>query len=317
MRSIHYGVVTSLLCILFLTAAIAPWTIKWLGTRGFLVLSLPLAGGAIYTGAHLVRLALANAIGETSAITQPAVTHFSWMPIIHLGVNLRLGPIESLFGTLVLTIGFLVLVYCSGYFVNPPPGKRRRIGSFAAQMVAFAAAMYGLVISDNIMLMFVFWEITSVLSFLLVGYYAERASSRRAAGQALLVTTLGGLIMLVGIVLMGVTTGFWNFSDLTAPGALTTSQLNSTAVSTAAILLVIGALSKSAIAPFHFWLPGAMAAPTPVSSFLHSAAMVKAGVFLVARLAPTFNTTSAWQPIIIPLGPVSYTHLTLPTKRIV
>ena len=302
MCSIHYGIVTPLLCILFLTAAIAPWTIKWLGTRGFLVLSLPLAGGAIYTGAHLVRLALANANGETSAITQPAVTHFSWMPIIHLDVNLRLSPIESLFGTLVLTIGFLVLVYCSGYFVNPPPGKRRRIGSFAAQMVAFAAAMYGLVISDSIMLLFVFWEITSVLSFLLVGYYAERASSRRAAGQALLVTTLGGLIMLVGIVLMGVTTGFWNFSDLTAPGALTTSQLNSTAVSTAAILLVIGALSKSAIAPFHFWLPGAMAAPTPVSSFLHSAAMVKAGVFLVARLAPTFNATSAWQPIIIPLG---------------
>ncbi|MDU4705162.1 MAG: proton-conducting transporter membrane subunit, partial [Corynebacterium sp.] len=261
-----------------------------------------MAGGAIYTGTHLVRLALDNGNGETSALTQPAVTHFSWMPIIHLDVNLRLGPIESLFGTLVLTIGFLVLVYCSGYFVNPPPGKRRRIGSFAAQMVAFAAAMYGLVISDNIMLMFVFWEITSVLSFLLVGYYAERASSRRAAGQALLVTTLGGLIMLVGIVLMGVTTGFWNFSDLTAPGALTTSQLNSTAISTAAILLVIGALSKSAIAPFHFWLPGAMAAPTPVSSFLHSAAMVKAGVFLVARLAPTFNATNAWQPIIIPLG---------------
>lgn len=224
------------------------------------------------------------------------------MPRIHLDVTLRLGPIESLFGTLVLTIGFLVLVYCSGYFVNPPPGKRRRIGAFAAQMVAFAAAMYGLVISDNILLMFVFWEITSVLSFLLVGYYAERASSRRAAGQALLVTTLGGLVMLVGIVLMGVTTNFWNFSDLTAPDVLTTAQLNSPAIATAAVLLVIGALSKSAIAPFHFWLPGAMAAPTPVSSFLHSAAMVKAGVFLVARLAPTFSATNAWHLTIIPLG---------------
>ena len=137
-------------------------------------------------------------------------------------------------------------------------------------MVLFAAAMYGLVVSDNMLLMYVFWEITSVLSFLLVGYYAERASSRRAAGQALLVTTLGGLIMLVGIVLMGVTTGFWNFSELTAPGALTAAQLDSTAVSTAAILLVVGALSKSAIAPFHFWLPGAMAAPTPVSCLLYT-----------------------------------------------
>nr|WP_120491728.1 Na+/H+ antiporter subunit A [Corynebacterium lactis] len=289
---------TVLLCILFATAAVAPWTIKWLGTRGFALLGLPLVGGAVYTGRNLARLALSGPV-------EPAVERFEWMPAVHLDVHFRLGAIESLFGTLVLTVGFLVLVYCSGYFVNPPPGKRRRIGAFAAQMVAFAASMYGLVVSDNILLMFIFWEITSVLSFLLVGFYAERASSRRAAGQALLVTTLGGLVMLVGIILMGVTTNHWDFSALTAPGAITPEQISSPAVATAAVLLLIGALSKSAIAPFHFWLPGAMAAPTPVSSFLHSAAMVKAGVFLVARLAPTFGTTETWHLTIIPLGLVT------------
>lgn len=289
---------TILLCILFATAAVAPWTIRRLGTRGFVLLSLPLAGGAIYIGRHLAQLAL-------SPQAEPVVEHFEWMPAVHLDVHFRLGAIESIFGTLVLTVGFLVLVYCAGYFVDPPPGKRRRIGSFSAQMVAFAASMYGLVVSDNILLMFIFWEITSVLSFLLVGFYAERSSSRRAAGQALLVTTLGGLVMLLGIILMGVTTDYWQFSTLTAPGAISDEQLYSPAVATAAVLLLIGALSKSAIAPFHFWLPGAMAAPTPVSSFLHSAAMVKAGVFLVARLAPTFGTTETWHLTIIPLGLVT------------
>lgn len=279
---------------------VAPWTIRQLGTKGFWVLALPLLGGAIFTGSHLLAWA-------TDHNRAPRVENIDWMPTVHLNVLLRLGPLESLFGTLVLTIGVLVLVYCSGYFVNPPKGKRRRIGSFAAQMTLFAAAMYGLVISDNMLMMFIFWEITSILSFLLVGYYAERASSRRAAGQALLVTTLGGLVMLVGIILMGSATGYWTFSQLTASGALDMNQLTSPAIAVAVVLLMIGALSKSAIAPFHFWLPGAMAAPTPVSAFLHSAAMVKAGVFIVARLSPTFAVTTTWHLAIIPLALVTMT----------
>ena len=286
---------TILLCLLFAVAAVAPWAIKWLGTRGFMVLGAPLAAGAIFTGAHLVRLA-------REPNTPPAEVHIEWMPAVNLHLSFRLGAIEALFATLVLAVGFLVLVYCSGYFVNPPRGKRRRISVFASQMIVFAASMYGLVISDNLLLMFIFWELTSVLSFLLVGYYSERASSRRSAGQALMVTTLGGLVMLVGIILLGVSTGHWTFSELTAPGGLTEAELASSPVAVAVVLLVIGALSKSAIMPFHFWLPGAMAAPTPVSAFLHSAAMVKAGVFLVARMAPTFSSTAAWHYTIIPLG---------------
>ncbi|MFD5869422.1 Na+/H+ antiporter subunit A [Corynebacterium sp. NPDC060344] len=289
---------TVLLCLLIATAALAPWTIRRLGRRGFVLLALPLAVGAAWTGSHLVR----HALGESGTAHPIPVERIQWMPAVHMDIVLRLGPLESLFGTLVLAVGVLVLVYCAGYFHDPPPGQRRRLGSFAAQMVLFAAAMYGLVTADNMLLMYVFWEITSVLSFLLVGYYAERASSRRSAGQALLVTTMGGLIMLVGIVLMGQTTGHWEFSQLTEPGALALEQLESPAIATAVVLLVIGALTKSAIAPFHFWLPGAMAAPTPVSAFLHSAAMVKAGIFLVATLAPTFSATPTWHLAIIPLG---------------
>src|SRR5699024_3490658 len=134
------GGVTVLLCLLIATAALAPWTIRRLGRRGFTLLALPLAAGAAWTGSHLVR----HALGESGTAHPIPVERFQWMPAVHLDIVLRLGPLESLFGTLVLTVGVLVLVYCAGYFHDPPPGKRRRLGSFAGQMVMFAAAMYGL-----------------------------------------------------------------------------------------------------------------------------------------------------------------------------
>ncbi len=289
---------TVILCLLFAIALIAPRLVLWLGTKAFYLLALPVAGGAAWTINATVKQA-------TGTLEHAPVEHYSWMPAAHLDLTFRLGPLEALFGSLVLTVGTLILIYCAGYFHNPPPGRGRRLATFSAQMMLFTAAMYGLVVSDNILLMYVFWELTSVLSFLLVGYYAERASSRRAASQALLVTAFGGLIMLIGLIAMGATTGYWTFSELTAPGAIAPEQLNSTAVRIAVVLLIIGALTKSAIAPFHFWLPGAMAAPTPVSAFLHSAAMVKAGIFLVTRLSPTFSAAETWHLTIIPLGLVT------------
>ena len=163
-------------------------------------------------------------------------------------------------------------------------------------MVAFSGAMFGLVVSDNMLVLYVFWELTSVLSFLLVGHYAERATSRRAATQALMVTTAGGLAMLVGIIILGQCAGTYLLSELVAhpPSGL--------AVNVALVLVLIGALSKSAIVPMHFWLPGAMAAPTPVSAYLHAAAMVKAGVYLIARLTPGFADAPPWRPMIVVLG---------------
>jgi multicomponent Na+:H+ antiporter subunit A len=156
--------------------------------------------------------------------------------------------------------------------------------------------MFGLVVSDNMLVLYVFWELTTVLSFLLVGHYAERVTSRRAAIQALLVTTAGGLAMLVGIVVLGTISGTYLLSELiaTPPSGL--------AASVGIVLILVGALAKSAIVPMHFWLPGAMAAPTPVSAYLHAAAMVKAGVYLIARMTPGFADSPPWRPMVVTLG---------------
>ena len=195
--------------------------------------------------------------------------------------------------TLVVTgVGALVMIYCRWYF----RGKKENLGQFAAVLLAFAGAMYGLVLTDDLVVLVMFWEVTSVLSYLLIGYYNKRAASRRAALQALLVTTLGGLVMLIGVVLLVVDAGTSSISTILAEAP------TGPVVDAALVLILVGALSKSAIFPFHFWLPGAMAAPTPVSAYLHAAAMVKAGIYLIARLAPVFAIAPTWRPIVVGLG---------------
>src|SRR6476619_6943813 len=197
---------------------------------------------------------------------------------------------------LVLGVGALVLFYCADYFHHHDGHTEKRLPSFAAELVAFSGAMFGLVVSDNMLVLYVFWELTTVLSFLVVGHYAERSTSRRAATQALLVTTFGGLAMLVGIVVLGNVSGTYLLSELIA------APPTGVAASIGVVLVLIGALSKSAIVPMHFWLPGAMAAPTPVSAYLHAAAMVKAGVYLVARMSPGFADAPPWRPTVVILG---------------
>ena len=189
-----------------------------------------------------------------------------------------------------------MLFYCADYFHHHDGHTEKRLPSFAAELVAFSGAMFGLVVSDNMLVLYVFWELTTVLSFLLVGHYAERATSRRAATQALLVTTFGGLAMLVGIVVLGNMSGTYLLSELIA------APPTGLAASVGVVLVLIGALAKSAIVPMHFWLPGAMAAPTPVSAYLHAAAMVKAGVYLVARMSPGFADSPPWRPTVVILG---------------
>ncbi len=216
----------------------------------------------------------------------------TWASTLSMNLDLRFDTLSAIMCVLVLGIGALILLYCSRYFEDDEP----RLGIFAAEMVAFAGVMFGLVVSDNMLLLYTFWELTTVLSFLLVGHYAERASSRRAATQALLVTTAGGLAMLVGIIMLGELVGSYNLSDVVAAAP------HGWFAGVAVVLVLIGALSKSAVVPLHFWLPGAMAAPTPVSGYLHAAAMVKAGIYLVARLAPGFADSAAWRPIVIGLG---------------
>ncbi|MGH3639404.1 MAG: Na+/H+ antiporter subunit A, partial [Mycobacterium sp.] len=225
--------------------------------------------------------------------------HLDWVPELSMDITFRFDALAAIMSVLVLGVGALVLFYCGEYFHHHDGGTERRLPSFAAELVAFSGAMFGLVVSDNMLMLYLFWELTTVLSFLLVGHYAERATSRRAATQALLVTTAGGLAMLVGIVILGTLSGTYRLSELVA------APPSGTAAAVGVILVLIGALSKSAIVPMHFWLPGAMAAPTPVSAYLHAAAMVKAGVYLVARMTPGFADSPGWRPIIVTLGLVT------------
>src|SRR4051812_40151513 len=236
---------------------------------------------------------------------RPRSVNVSWVPKLSMDITLRFDSLAAIMSVLVLGIGALVLFYCADYFHHRSPSAphvrgdgrtEKRLPSFAAELVAFSGAMFGLVVSDNMLVLYVFWELTTVLSFLLVGHYAERASSRKAAVQALLVTTAGGLAMLVGIIVLGNMSGTYLLSELIAapPSGL--------AASVAVVLILVGALAKSAIVPMHFWLPGAMAAPTPVSAYLHAAAMVKAGIYLVARLAPGFADSPPWRPTVVILG---------------
>ena len=227
--------------------------------------------------------------------TIPTLT-IPWVPELSMDIALRFDSLAAIMSVLVLAIGALVLFYCAEYFHHHDDTVEKRLPSFAAELVAFSGSMFGLVISDNMLVLYIFWETTTVLSFLLVGHYAERASSRRAATQALLVTTFGGLAMLVGIIVLGNMSGTYLLSELIA------APPTGTAASVGVALILIGALSKSAIVPMHFWLPGAMAAPTPVSAYLHAAAMVKAGVYLVARMTPGFADTSFWRPMVVGLG---------------
>lgn len=271
-----------------IAAAVAPLLVHRWGRLAFYPLALVPAASLIW-----VSLNWPQAGRPAPAVDIP------WVPELSMNITLRFDTLSAVMSVLVLGIGALVLFYCAEYFHHRDGHTENRLPSFAAELVAFSGAMFGLVVTDNMLLLYTFWELTTVLSFLLVGHYAERATSRRAAMQALLVTTAGGLAMLAGIVILGHTAGTYLLSQLVL------APPHGVAVGVGVVLVLIGALSKSAIVPFHFWLPGAMAAPTPVSAYLHAAAMVKAGVYLIARLAPGFADSPGWRPTVITLGLVT------------
>lgn len=259
-----------------------PWLVARIGPLAFYVAAvLPIAG-------------FVQAAFQTPRILAGEVPFesYAWIPPLGIDLSMRMDTLSWLMTLIVTGVGALVMIYCRWYF----RGKKENLGQFAAVLLAFAGAMYGLVLTDDLVVLVMFWEVTSVLSYLLIGYYNSRASSRRAALQALLVTTLGGLVMLIGVVLLVVDAGTSSISAILAEAP------TGPVVDAALVLILVGALSKSAIFPFHFWLPGAMAAPTPVSAYLHAAAMVKAGIYLIARLAPVFALAPTWRPIVIALG---------------
>jgi len=264
--------------------AVAPLLVYRWGQRAFYPLALVPLASLGWVATHW----------PSASGTQ--TTRLVWVPELSMDIDLRFDTLAAIMSVLVLGVGAVVIFYCASYFHHHDGHTERRLPSFAAELVAFSGAMFGLVVSDNMLVLYVFWELTSVLSFLLVGHYAERATSRRAATQALMVTTAGGLSMLVGMVILGQSSGTYLLSELLA------HPPSGTAINVALVLILIGALSKSAIVPMHFWLPGAMAAPTPVSAYLHAAAMVKAGVYLVARMTPGFADAPPWRPLIVTLG---------------
>jgi multicomponent Na+:H+ antiporter subunit A len=220
---------------------------------------------------------------------------FVWVAELSLSLAFRVDALSLILALVVTGVGTLVMFYCVHYFSDDEVG----LGRFAGVLLAFAGSMYGLVVANDVYILFVFWEATSVFSYLLIGHYTSKKASRGAALQALMVTTFGGLVMLVGLVLISVETGTSSLSGIIAAAP------TGTIVTVSVMLILVGALSKSAIFPFHFWLPAAMAAPTPVSAYLHAAAMVKGGIYLIARLAPAFATVPGWREVLVILGVIT------------
>ena len=222
---------------------------------------------------------------------------WEWLPSLGIDLAFRLDGLALLFVLLISGIGALVVVYATAYMSGHP-----QRGRFLGFLLAFMVSMLGLVLADHLITLFVFWELTSLTSFLLIGFKHDKAESRRAARQALLVTGLGGLALLAGVLLLGEVAGSQRLSELPA---LATSIQEHPLYGAIFALMAIGALTKSAQFPFHFWLPNAMAAPTPVSAFLHSATMVKAGIFLLMRLDPVLGGTAAWTLTLSTVGGIT------------
>ncbi|MBV6635386.1 MAG: monovalent cation/H+ antiporter subunit A, partial [Mameliella sp.] len=209
-----------------------------------------------------------------------------WLPQMGLEVAFFLDGLGLMFACMILGVGLLITLYARYYLSGEDP-----VGQFYTYLLLFQGAMLGIVISDNILLLLIFWELTSLSSFLLIGYWKHLPEGRQGARMALTVTGAGGLAMIGGMLILGNIAGSYNLTDILAAGdAIKASDWYTPAV----ILILLGAFTKSAQFPFHFWLPHAMAAPTPVSAYLHSATMVKAGVFLMARMWPALSGTELW-----------------------
>jgi NADH:ubiquinone oxidoreductase subunit 5 (subunit L)/multisubunit Na+/H+ antiporter MnhA subunit len=262
-----------------------------LGRRGnALLAALPvLIASAVGVGAltqllPLVREGNFVPVAETSA---------AWIPAYNLAFSLNIDGFGVFFALVVLGLGFLITLYGSGYMAH-----EEGVGKFFAYFALFMGSMTGVVLADDLLLLGVFWELTSITSFLLIGFKHEKEESRNGALRALLITFIGGLCLMAAAVLARIE-GYSSLSSLIRDPQGFLATASATPVM---ILLLLGAFTKSAQFPFHIWLPGAMAAPTPVSAYLHSATMVKAGVYLAGRIYPIFESHALWFPILTTVG---------------
>jgi len=262
--------------ITFFAAGAAPLVASRAGRRTGWILSLVPAGLFAYFATWIPAI-------QGGEIVRVAV---DWVPQFGVEFAFVLDGLSLLFALLITGLGTAILAYAGAYLEGNPD-----IGRFYVSLIAFMGAMLGVVLADDLIAMFVFWELTSITSYLLIGFKHEKAYARKSALQALLVTGGGGLALLAGVILLASAGGTTSITGLLAAETPITEHA---LYLPAFILIAIGAFTKSAQFPFHFWLPNAMAAPTPVSAFLHSATMVKAGVYLLARLDPLLGGTAAW-----------------------
>lgn len=263
----------------------------WLGRKSRSLTAAAAFGVTLASLATLLSQAPAVMRGEV------VLNRWNWVPELGLNLTFRLDGLSLMFAGLILFIGLLIVTYAHWYLAAKDSAAK-----FYSEMMLFMAAMLGVVLSDNLLLLVVFWELTSLSSFLLVGYWSHRADARAGARQALAVTGGGGLAMLAGVVLLGQIAGTYDISGMLDQVAVIQADPRFVP---ALILILLGCFTKSAQFPFHFWLPDAMAAPTPVSAYLHSATMVKAGVFLLMRLYPVLAGTGLFEAIVTTVGLVT------------
>jgi multicomponent Na+:H+ antiporter subunit A len=277
-----------------------------------LVFLLPLLGAVVVAAFHTIlgrglafwagvpaAASLLISLGFLPAVSQGEsyLWAIDWFPTLGVRLSLALDGLSLLFILLITALGLLIIGYSSYYL---PPADR--LARFYASLLLFMASMLGLVLSANLLALIVFWELTSVSSYLLIGFWYTRPEACYGARKALLVTTLGGLALLGGIVLLGQVAGTFEVPELAPRGQLIRASAWYPAI---LILFLVGACAKSALFPFHIWLPDAMAAPTPVSAYLHAATMVKAGLYLICRMLPVLGGTTAWMYALGALGIVT------------
>ncbi len=272
----------------FALALLAPWLHRLTPRAGGWLLGLALTGLTAYLALDLHPIVSGDVIR----------TSVPWFPSLGIHFSFRLDGLSLIFGLLIAGMGAIVVVYASGYLA-----EYKHLGRLYGFLAAFMASMLGLVFADNLVTLFLFWELTSLTSYFLIGINHEQASARSAAWQALLVTGGGGLALLAGFILLGQIGGSYELSVLAAQR---TVIVNHGFYLPMLLLIFVGAFTKSAQFPFHFWLPNAMAAPTPVSAYLHSATMVKAGVYLLARLTPTMGENPTWCTLIMIVGATTF-----------
>jgi multicomponent K+:H+ antiporter subunit A len=280
-----------LLLIVLLPLLLGTLSTLWLGTRSRTLTAVVAGLVTLASLALLVSHAPAVMAGEV------VMNRWQWVPEIGLDLVFKLDGLSLMFAGLILFIGLLIVIYAHWYL-----SAKDSVAKFFSEMMLFMAAMLGIVLSDNLLLLIVFWELTSLSSFLLVGYWSHRSDARAGARQALAVTGGGGLAMLGGFVLLGQIAGTYEISAML--GQVARIQADPMFLP-ALLLILLGCFTKSAQFPFHFWLPDAMAAPTPVSAYLHSATMVKAGVFLLMRLYPILAGSGWFEGIVVTAGLVT------------